>query len=500
VVLSERDPLRASLTGVRTHVGHLSKGVAIYGAGDALIQVVNLLLIAVYVKGGYLGLVDYGALGVIVAIETFAKVISRFGLDGAYMRAYHDRSEAGTLARLTSTLLYFVLAVNAVVAVAAIAGSSWIAGRVLDGTQYVPALQLMFLNTSLISVTFIPFHLMRLRNQAVAFSAFVFARSVGTVILRIVFVIGMGWGVTGMYAADLALTIVLLPLLWRGYTSLVRREFSRDDLSESLRFGLPRVPHGLAQQALDAGNKLLLNAYLPLRQVGVYQNGVTLGTAIRFFTSAFETAWAPFYYSTSRQADAKAVFAKMTTYGVAVLVLLSAVTIAVARDAVLLLLSPEWLEAARVIPFIAVGLACQGVYLLTSIGLNLTSNTKYYPVATFSALGVGLGSGAWLMPAYGLVGAAVSFMLSFVAQAAVAFFLSRSVYPIAYEGSRLARLVASGAIATLVGSWAVPDLPPLTGVLLRALAVVGTYAVLLWVSGFLRATERHVLLDVLRRR
>ena len=485
---------------MRTHVGHLSRGVAIYGAGDAAIQVVNLLLVAVYVKGGYLGAVDYGALGVIIAIETFAKVLSRLGLDGAYMRAYHDRVDAGTLPRLTSTLLFFLLAVNAAMAVAAITGSSWLAGRLLEGSAYVPALQLMFLNTSLISVTFIPFHLMRMRNQALAFSGFTFARSVGTVILRIVFVIGLGWGVTGMYAADLVVTIVLVPLLWRGAVALVRPVFSRDDLGAALRFGLPRVPHGLAQQALDAGNKLLINAYLPLRQVGVYQNGVTLGTAIRFFTSAFETAWAPFYYATSRQPDAKAVFSKMTTYGVAVLVLLTALTIAVARDAVLLLLSPEWLEAARVMPFIAVGLACQGVYLLTSIGLNLTNRTAYYPVATFAALGVGLGSGLWLMPAYGLIGAAIAFMLSFVTQTAVAFWLARSVYPIEYETGRIVRLVVAGAIATLAGHWAVPDLAPIAGVFLRALVVTATYGLLLWASGFMRATERKFLTEVLRRR
>lgn len=485
---------------MRTHVGHLSKGIAIYGAGDALIQVVNLLLVAVYVKGGYLGPVDYGALGVIVAIETFAKVISRFGLDGAYMRAYHDRTDTGTLPRLTSTLLFFVLAVNAAMALVAITGSSWLAGRLLEGTQYVAALQLMFLNTSLISVTFIPFHLMRMRNQALAFSGYVFARSVGTVVLRIIFVIGLGWGVTGMYAADLAMTVVLLPLLWRGFTSLVRLEFSRSDLREALKFGLPRLPHGLAQQALDAGNKLLLNAYLPLHQVGVYQNGVTLGTAIRFFTSAFETAWAPFYYATSRQNDAKAIFSKVTTYGFAVLVLLAAVTIAVAEDAVLVLLSPEWFEAAKVVPFIAVGLACQGVYLLTSIGLNLTSHTAYYPASTFTALAVGLGIGTWLMPAYGLTGAAIAFMLSFVAQAAVAFLLSRSVYPIEYEGHRLARLVVAGTVATLVGRFAIPDFPPIAGLVARALTVAGTYALLLWATGFLRASERRFLLEVVRKR
>jgi O-antigen/teichoic acid export membrane protein len=483
---------------VRTRVRHLTKGVAIYGAGDAAIQVVNLLLVAVYVQGGFLGAADYGALGLIIAVETFTKVVSRFGLDGSFMRMYHDRSADGTLGRLTSTLVYFLLAVNGVLSVAAILSAPWIGDRLFGASAYVPALQLMFLNTGLLSVTFVPFHLMRMRDQAVTYSGFVFARSVGTVILRILFVIGLSWGVTGMYLADVVVTLMLLPFLWPWFRALVGPVFSNVDLKAALRFGMPRVPHGLAQQALDAGNKLLLSRYLPLRDLGVYQNGVTFGTGIRFFTSAFETAWAPFYYATSREPDAKTTLSKMTTYGVAVLALLVAITIAVARDAVLVLLSAEWLDAARVIPFIAIGMAFQGVYLLTSIGLNLTGRSEYYPVSTFAALAVGLGLGVWLMPAHGVEGAAVAFMLSFAAQAVVAASLSQRVYPIPYETSRLLRLVAAGAIAAVAGVWAVPTLSPLTALLVRGGVVVAVYAALLWATGFMRPTERAFMKETLR--
>jgi O-antigen/teichoic acid export membrane protein len=142
---------------------------------------------------------------------------------------------------------------------------------------------------------------------------------------------------------------------------LIAARFSSDDLRLALRFGLPRLPHGLAQQGLDAGNQFLLSRYIPLDVQGVYKNGFTLGTGIRFFTSAFETAWAPFYYATSRKPDAQAVFSKMTTYGVAVLALLVAVTIAVARDAILVLLKPNaWTPRGR--PIIAIAMACQGVF------------------------------------------------------------------------------------------------------------------------------------------
>jgi O-antigen/teichoic acid export membrane protein len=384
-------------------------------------------------------------------IEMLAKLLSRWGLDGAFMRYFHDRPTGGPLERLTSTIVWFTLAADVIVFGAALAGAGALAGWLFPGTPYLPAFRLMLINTFLISLTFVPFHVMRLRNQAATYSALVFARSAGTVAAQILLVMGLGWGLTGWFAADLIVTLLLMPVLWRWFAPLVRWTFSREELARVLRFGLPRLPHGLAQQGLDAGNKLLLKAFIPLNVLGVYNNGFTIGTGVRFFTSAFETAWAPFYYATAKQADAQVVFAKVATYGLAALTVIVAVTVAVSRDAILLLLTPEYLGAVPVIPLIAVGMAMQGVYLLTSIGLNLTKRTELYPVATFAALAVGLGSGLVLMPRFGITGAAIAFLASSVTQAAVAFTLSRKVYPVQYEIGRIARVLVAGVLAALGG-------------------------------------------------
>jgi O-antigen/teichoic acid export membrane protein len=481
---------------LRDRLKHLTTGVAIYGAGDAAIQIVNIALLAVYVKGNFLTSVDYGALAVLVALEAFAKVLSRLGLDGAFMRYFHDRGD--DVPRLASTIVWFLVATNIV-----LFGSAWLAApalghRLFDDPQYLGALRLMLVNTALMSLTFIPFHVLRLKNQAATYSAFMFARSVGTLVLRIVLVIGLGWGVSGMYAADLIVTLVIVPMMWPWFRPYLRGLFSMAELRTALRFGLPRVPHGIAQQALEGGNKLLLGAYIPQAQLGIYQNAVTLGTGVKFFTSAFETAWAPFYYATSRQPDAKETLSRMTTYAVAVLVVLVATTTAVAREVILVVLTPDYLPAVTVLPIVAVAMALQGIYLLTSIGLNLTSRTAFYPVATMTAAVVGLGSGTMLMPSLGVTGAAIALLLAYVTQTGVAYVFARRVYPIQYEWLRLGRIVAAGVVAAFVAQ-ALPEMPALAGLMARGSATVAVFAGLLWVSGFMRATERAFLREKWRR-
>lgn len=483
---------------MRERLKDLSSGVAIYGAGDAAVQVVNIALLAVYVKGGFLSSVDYGALAIIGAAEAFAKVVSRWGLDGAFMRYYHERGEVRP--RFASTIIWFIVGANAVVL-----GSAWIAAgaygpRWFDDAGYIDALRLMLVNAFLIAVTFIPFHVMRMERQAVTYSAFTFARTIGTLVLRIVLVIGLGWGLVGMYWADLVVTVFLVPLMWRWFRPNVRWTFSADDLGVALRFGLPRLPHGLAQQALDGGNKLLLGSQITQAQLGVYQNATTLGTGVKFFTSAFETAWAPFYYATARESDARVTLAKVTTYGVAVLALLVAGATATADDIVRVMLTNDYLPAVPIVPIIALGMALHGVYLLTSIGLNLTSRTEFYPLSTFAAAAVGLGSGALLMPRFGALGAALAFLLSYATLASVAFAFARAVYPIPYEGWRLLRVILAAVAAALIAGWVVPpSSSPVVSLLAHGTVTVVAYGVLLWVSGFLRASERRLLSEVIDR-
>jgi O-antigen/teichoic acid export membrane protein len=478
---------------------HLSKGVAIYGTGDAITSVVSFCLLAVYVKFNILTSVDYGALALVGFAETFAKIISRFGLDGAFMRFYYEREDGRPRQVMTSTIVWCLVAANAVWLTAALAASPWIAARLPIGPEYLTALRLMFVNISLIAFTFVPLHTMRMRKEAATYSAFTFARSAGQVVLRVLFVIALRLGVTGIYLTDLVLTVVLLVRMWPWLRPLLVFAFSWDELRESLRFALPRLPAGLASQALDGTPKILLGQYFSESTVGVYQNGTTLGTIVSFFKTAFETAWAPFYYETSRQPDAKTIFSKMATYGIAVLVLLVAGTTAVARDVVLLVLKPEYLRAVPVVPLIAVAMGLQGVYQLTSIGLNLTKRTEFYSAATITAAGVGLLSGLWLIPRYNVTGAAVTVLLAYSTQAVIAFGLAQRMYRVTYESGRLARVLVAGVGGTWIASLLPSDLSPLAGFLARGSLTVAAYVGLLWASGFFRPTERAFVREMIAR-
>jgi hypothetical protein len=169
---------------------------------------------------------------------------------------------------------------------------------------------------------------------------------------------------------------------------------------------------------------------------------------------------------------------------------------------------PRWSDVATVITWTSLGVFLQGIYLLTSIGLNITKRTQFYPVATMAAAATNVSLNFLWIPRYGIIGAAWANGAAYAVQAALGYVLSQRFYAIAYEWGRLARVCGAGVVASLVARW-LPrvrlDVDPrstmahLPDVFTRGTTVVVVYLGLLAVSGFFQPEELKRL-RALRRR
>jgi O-antigen/teichoic acid export membrane protein len=471
----------------------LSRNLAIYGIGDVAVSAVNFLLLPIYVE--HLSEVDYAVLALLGSVEIITKIVFRWGLDGSFMRFFYDCDTPEERQRLASTIFIFLLAVNGILLAAALAMSGPLADYVVGGRDHALALRLVLINTFVNGFTFFPFHVLRMENRTVQFSALALARSLATVVLRIILIIQLGMGVLGVVAADIVVTSLFLVLLARWFVPLLRPMFSWQVLRESLAFGLPRIPHGLAQQVMATADKFMLKAFLlpsQLGLLGVYSIGVSFGLTQKLFLAAFESAWAPFYYATAKEKDAPVTFSRLSTYCIAVLALLTAGLSAIAQDLLNAMTHGQYVAAAAVVGWTSLGVFFQGLYLVTSIGLNITKHTRYYPASTVAAAATCVALNFVLIPRYGISGAACANAIASALQTGLAYHFSQRFYPIRYEGGRIARALAAAGIAFAAGVL-VPASVGLAGVVVRGMTVVALFIVVLVVTGFFRRDEMQAL-------
>ena len=182
----------------------------------------------------------------------------------------------------------------------------------------------------------------------------------------------------------------------------------------------------------------------------------------------------------------------MTTYGVAVLALMTAGLSAIAVDLLAAVTHGQYVAAAGVVTWTAIGVFFYGVYLLTSIGLNITSRTTYYPVTTAVGAAVNIGLNFALIPRFGIIGAAWANGAAYALQAFLAYGFSQRFYPVRYEYGRVSRAVAAALVAYVAGR-ALPAMPPVAGVLARGATVAVVMTALLWLTRFFNAEELRAL-------
>jgi hypothetical protein len=124
----------------------LSADLTVYGIGDVAIQIVNFLLLPIYVR-----------------------VVYRWGVDASFMRYYYDCHDTAARQRLASTIFFFLIVASGGIMVAGVSVAPFVAKRLIDSPGYALALRLVFLNTFLGCLSFLPFHVMRIEGRTRTF-------------------------------------------------------------------------------------------------------------------------------------------------------------------------------------------------------------------------------------------------------------------------------------------------------------------------------------------
>jgi O-antigen/teichoic acid export membrane protein len=394
---------------------------------------------------------EYGALALLLLCEAFLKVANRWGLDQGLLRLYYD--QPGELERrtLASTVAAFILAANAAIAIVLFAITGPVNQRLFGSMEFATAYRWLVVNNFLGAFLFIPLTKLRVEERSRLYASITFLRSFGTVLVRLLLVIGLRMGVLGLVLADVVITTALLLALAGTTRRMLAWRFSLPMLRDLLAYGLPHVPHGLLSQTMSMVDRFVLGLYMPLQQVGIYLIGMTVSGVVKFYPVAFEAAWMPFAFDSLRRKDAPELFARMATYAFAVLALSTVALAALAPPLVQLMLPDTYRAATPLVPLLATGLAIQSLAWFPMTSVNVAKRTALYPIVTAIGAALSVGANLLLIPAFGMQGAAYALIVSQTIATAATVYFAQTAYHIPYETARLAKVLVVAVLTYLAG-------------------------------------------------
>jgi O-antigen/teichoic acid export membrane protein len=341
------------------------------------------------------------------------------------------------------------------------------------------------------TVGVLPRVLFRVENRVPTFFRLSVIQTGVMVALAIGLVVLAGFGPGGPIGATFVVSVVFAVIYGWHLRGRVGRAVDWATARRALVFGLPDIPLHVGTWVLKATDRLILQHYTSLAVVGVYSVGVSVGK-MPFDLVANGIHWAvvPFFYATTKlesEAQAKASLARVGTYNVAVLAALGLATVLFGPELIEILASSRYVEALEILPFAVAAAFLHALNYIPSKSIYLKEKTWSLPLIVAAGAGANLGLNVFLIPTFGMLGAACASLVGHAVTFLVLFVVSQAVYPIPYEYSRIAKVVAVAGAVAVLGAL-VADGSLVTRLAMKSLALLA-FPALLWQLGFFNNHE-----------
>ena len=472
----------------------LARHSAIYGIGGLVSRVVAIFLLPLYTA--YLTTSDLGAVGVVPRAQR-GRGHCPPGRDLERLLPLLVRLARRRHRRLVlRTSFWFTMAAASVGLVAGLVLAEPVANALMpefgDGPTLVRAAAVGLwaqMNYEQLTAVF------RVEERSLAFLGASLANIAITVGATVVLVVALEEGAVGVVAGNFTGTLAVYAALLAYRREQLGLSFSRPLLREMQRFGLPLVPSALALIVINFSDRLFLARLSDVAEVGLYELGARIASAMILLLTAFRTAWPAFAYSIEDEEEARSTYAFVLTYLVA-LASWAALALGLLAPWIVRLLSPAneafW-PGERVVAPLAFGAALFAGYIVVSIGIGRARRTQFNWVITGAAALVDIALNLILVPRYGMEGAAAAAVAAFAVLFAGMAWHAQRIYPVPYQWRRVVTALAA-AVALVVAGKAL-DVP-----LAAAIALAAVYPVVLLPLGFYLPAERRRLRRSCRRR
>jgi O-antigen/teichoic acid export membrane protein len=425
-----------------TYLLRLVRSLGAYQIADVVSKFIAILLLPVYTQ--YLDRNAYGAVGLLANTVILVSIVVRFGIIEAFLRYYFSDEDAERRDALARRATLFLLIMSTVAAAALAAAASPLSHVVLGNQIRHPAQAYLIAVLGLWSFTNLElaYGLLRVQERLRAYATASLTNVALTIAASVVLVVHFKLGVRGLLLGNYgATTVVLFGLWWTTRHRLVRRRTGGEPLGLLMRFGLPTVPAEISVYALSIVDRYYLYHDRSAPVAGLYTIAIQFAGAIAFIVRAFQYAVPPLAYSITDDAEAARLYGLIATYYMLVSGWIVAGIALEGRWILRLLTHPQYFDAYKAMPWVSLGWALYGLWVVLLVIAGRAKVTKRNFPAALAGLGANVVLLLVLVPPLGIAGAGIALCGAYVAMLGVMHLLIRRAFAAAFEWRRIMHLV-----------------------------------------------------------
>lgn len=271
-----------------------------------------------------------------------------------------------------------------------------------------------------------------------------------------------------------------------------------ENIPAYLGFGVPLLPASLGYWVSNLSDRYIIGFLMNVSSVGIYSVGYGIGGLVYFMLGPMAGVLLPdlsALYDQGQIEELERRFCRVLKYYLA-LGIPAVIGLAIlSKPLVLLLSTSEFVSAANVIILVAIGVFFFAVFGLYSQLLSVLKSVRTLSLLWIGMAIMNISLNFLLIPKFGIIGAAVATLVSFLLGAILAVAYIRKRFHISFRGNWLSKIALSSIIMAIVVHLIPAD--SIFMLIAAVLAGVVIYSGCLIGSGFVDQSERLLLKEIL---
>lgn len=423
----------------------------VYGLGSALQTLLGFVLIPFYTR--YYSAETYGVLSLIMLCGTLVGALFWLGASSALSRSYFDYEEEHDRKKAVSTSLAIALFGASIQILLGFFLKDKISWWLFSSTTYSTGIFIIFISSAfgfLNNLFLVVLRFQKKSKQVVVASLLSLLLTTGFILY---FLVVMNMGVMAPLLGGMIGQVVVFVLLLYLSRQTIVPLVSTYEMKVQLQFGVPAVLIGFSYYVLDWVDRLFIDKFCSLSDVGIYSLGYKVGMVIHvIFIIPFSQIWAPMRMEYRNDANANDLQKKILTYYFVVGILITSVVSLLSKNFIGLVAGrQEYVMAYRVVPVVMLGHLIYGTINIVDIGIYLSRKISYHLFIILISIVVNVALNYLFIPRFGYIAAAYNTLASYAVTATLIFLVSNRLQKVYVEADRLIKVIVFGLLVMIAG-------------------------------------------------
>lgn len=286
----------------------------------------------------------------------------------------------------------------------------------------------------------IPLIYLQIHNKPLIYISLNLLKFIIGVSLTLYFIIFLNAGALGMIKAIFISNLIVLPIyLYYAFKSFSLK-FDLKMLTNTFKFTLPVLPTLLSAWILNISDRIFVEAYFNMSDVGIYSLGSKISGSILVLFGAFSLAYSPYFYE---KAKSRHNFEDLFLFNKQIclfFLFLSFSLFYLSEEIIKIFFNSDYYESVYVIQILT-------LHVILSVFLGILNLMYYQSKATLPLLHifiigaiVNIVLNFILIPDYSFIGASYATVISFLVMFLIQFKFAKNYYYIPFDWKNIFRV------------------------------------------------------------